>query len=229
MITVLDSINLSAQYLGQKGIESPRTNAELLLANILGCKRLDLYLTFERPLSETEVQKYREQIKRRASFEPLQYIIGKVEFYGLELKVNPSVLIPRPETELLVENILLQFSKEQKLTILDIGSGSGNIAIALAVNLPQSKIVSTDISEETLQIANDNSELHNVSRQIKFVNHNILRNDLTSFPMFDIVVSNPPTYHRKIIQHFKRRLKILSQELLLLMVVMAILFIKKYQ
>ena len=192
MITVLDSINLSAQYLSQKGIESPRTNAELLLADILSCKRLDLYLTFERPLSETEVQKYREHIKRRAKYEPLQYIIGKVEFYGLELKVNPSVLIPRPETELLVENILLQFSKEQKLTILDIGSGSGNIAIALAVNLPQSKIVSTDISEESLQIAKDNAELHNVSGQIKFVNHNILRNDVTGFPMFDIVVSNPP-------------------------------------
>jgi release factor glutamine methyltransferase len=126
------------------------------------------------------------------------------------LKVNPSVLIPRPETELLVENILLQFSKEQKLTILDIGSGSGNIAIALAVNLPRSKIISTDIGEKTLQIANDNARLNNVSGQIKFINHNILRNDLTSFPMFDIVYPILLTYRRKIIPHFKRRLKILS-------------------
>jgi len=192
MITVLESINLSAQYLKQKGIESPRTNAELLLANILGCKRLDLYISFERPLSEDEVQKYREHIKRRSSFEPLQYIIGKVEFYGLELKVSPSVLIPRPETELLVENIFKQFPKEQKLIILDVGSGSGNIAIALGVNLPRSKVISTEISHEALQVAKENSERHNVSGRIKFVKQDIIKNDLNNFPIFDVVVSNPP-------------------------------------
>ena len=192
MITVLESINLSTQYLNQKRIESPRTNAELLLADILNCKRLDLYLSFERPLSEDEVQKYREHIKRRGNFEPLQYVIGKVEFYGLEFKVNPSVLIPRPETELMVENILKQFSKDEKLIILDIGSGSGNIAIALAVNLPSSKIVSTDVSEEALLVAKENSDKHNVSGRIKFVKHDILKNDLNNFPMFNIVVSNPP-------------------------------------
>jgi release factor glutamine methyltransferase len=192
MITVLESINLSAQYLNQKGIESPRTNAELLLANILGCKRLELYLSFDRPLSEVELQKYREQIKRRGSFEPLQYITGKVEFYGLELRVNPSVLIPRPETELLVENILNQFPKEKKLLILDIGCGSGNIAITLASNLSAAKIVSTDISAEALKVAEENSKINNVSGRIKFVNHDILKNDLNNFPMFDIVVSNPP-------------------------------------
>ena len=88
MITVLESIKLSTDFLAGKGIESPRTNAELLLADIIECKRLDLYLLFDRPLSEIELQRYREYIKRRASFEPLQYILGKVEFYGLELKVN---------------------------------------------------------------------------------------------------------------------------------------------
>ncbi len=192
MITVLESIDLSTQYLNQKGIESPRTNAELLLADILNCKRLDLYLSFERPLSEDEVQKYRDYIKRRGNFEPLQYIIGKVEFYGLEFKVNPSVLIPRPETEWMVENILNQFPKDEKLIILDVGSGSGNIAIALAVNLPSSQIFSTDISEQALLIARENSERHNVSERIKFVKHDILKNDLNSFPMFDLIVSNPP-------------------------------------
>lgn len=192
MITVLESINLSSQYLSQKGIESPRTNAELLLADILQCKRLDLYLSFERPLSEDEVKKFRDYIKRRGNFEPLQYIVGKVEFCGLELNVNPSVLIPRPETELLIETILNQFSKEQKLIILDIGSGSGNISIALAANLLQSKIISTDISEEALQVGKENSETHLVSNRIKFVKHDILNNDLNNFPMFDIVVSNPP-------------------------------------
>ena len=207
MITVLESINLSTQYLNEKGIESPRTNAELLLANILGCKRLELYLSFEKPLSEDEVQIYREHIKRRANFEPLQYITGKVEFFGLELKVNPSVLIPRPETELLVENILNQFPKEKKLIILDIGCGSGNIAIALAVNLPAAKIVSTDVSAEALQVAKENSERHNVSGRIKLVKHNIINNDLISFPMFDIVVSNPPYVSKESFSSLQREIK----------------------
>lgn len=207
MITVLESINLSTQYLNQKGIESPRTNAELLLADILNCKRLDLYLSFERPLSEDEVQKYREHIKRRGNFEPLQYVISKVEFYGLELKVNSSVLIPRPETELMVENILNQFPKEQKLIILDIGSGSGNIAIALAVNLPLSKIVSTDVSEEAVLVAKENSERHKVSERIKFVKHNILKNDLSNFPMFDIVVSNPPYVSKESYSTLQKEIK----------------------
>ena len=207
MITVLESINLSTQYLNQKGIESPRTNAELLLAEILNCKRLDLYLAFERPLSEDEVQKYRENIKRRGNFEPLQYIIGKVEFYGLEFKVSPSVLIPRPETELMVENILHQSPKDEKLIILDIGSGSGNIAIALAVNLPSSKIVSTEVSEESLLVAKENSVRHKVSERIKFVKHNILKNDLSSFPMFDIVVSNPPYVSKESYSTLQKEIK----------------------
>jgi len=182
-------------------------NSELLLADILNCKRLDLYLSFERPLSEDEMKKYRECIRRRGNFEPLQYVIGKVEFYGLELKVSPSVLIPRPETELLVENVLNQFSKDQRLIILDIGSGSGNIAIALAVHLPQSKIVSTDISEEALLIAKENSERHGVSERIKFVRHDILRNDLNNFPMFDIVVSNPPYVSKKNYSTLQKEIK----------------------
>jgi len=207
MITVLESITLSTQYLNQKGIESPRTNAELLLADIIGCKRLELYLSFDRPLSETEVQKYREHIKRRGNFEPLQYITGKVDFYGLEFKVNPCVLIPRPETELLVENILIQFPKEKKLIILDIGTGSGNIAISLAANLPEAKIISTDISEEALQVANENSEWHNVSGRIKFIKHNILKNDMNDFPMFDIIVSNPPYVSKESYSSLQREIK----------------------
>jgi release factor glutamine methyltransferase len=207
MITVLESINLSTQYLNQKGIESPRINAELLLADILNCKRLDLYLSFERPLSEDEVQKYREHIKRRGNFEPLQYVIGKVEFYGLELKVNPSVLIPRPETELMVESILKQFPKDEKLIILDVGSGSGNIAIALAVNLPSSKIISTDVSKEALQVAKENSERHKISERIKFVKHDILKNDLNNFPMFDVVVSNPPYVSQESYSKLQKEIK----------------------
>ena len=196
MITILESINLSSKYLAQKGIESPRTNAELLLADIIGCKRLDLYLSFDKPLGNQEIEKYREFIRRRGNFEPLQYITGKVEFYGLELNVNSSVLIPRPETELLVENILNHLSKEKESTILDIGCGSGNITIALAVNNPSVKIYCTDSSDDALKISEENADKHSVIGKIKFVNHNILTEDLNNFPQFDIVVSNPPYVSR---------------------------------
>jgi release factor glutamine methyltransferase len=207
MITVLESIKLSTDFLAGKGIESPRTNAELLLADIIGCKRLDLYLLFERPLSEIEIQRYREYLKRRGSFEPLQYILGKVEFYGLELKINRSVLIPRPETELLIENIINQFSKEKKLKILDVGCGSGNISIALAIHLDSADILTTDISEEALQLAQENAERHNVSNKIKFLIHNILLNDLNNFPEFDIIVSNPPYVSKQNFSSLQKEIK----------------------
>ena len=207
MITVLESIKLSKDYLAGKGIESPRTNAELLLADIIGCKRLDLYLLFDRPLSEIELQHYREYIKRRGNFEPLQYILGKVEFYGLELKVTQSVLIPRPEAELLVENIINQFSKKKEVRILDVGCGSGNISIALAVNLVTANLITTDISQEALHLAKENSEKHSVSDRIKFINHNIMKNDLYNFPMFDIVVSNPPYVSKESFSSLQREIK----------------------
>jgi release factor glutamine methyltransferase len=197
MITVLESINLSAQYLTQKGIESSRINAELLLADILDCKRLDLYLSFDKPLGNQEIEKYRDYIKRRGNFEPLQYITGKVDFYGIELKVNSSVLIPRPETELLVENILKVLSRDKESTILDIGCGSGNITIALAVNLASSKFISTDCSDEALKVAKENAEKYSVAGNIKFEKHNILKEDLNNFPQFDIIVSNPPYVSRE--------------------------------
>jgi len=207
MITVLESIKLSTDFLAGKGIESPRTNAELLLADIIECKRLDLYLLFDRPLNEIELQRYREYIKRRASFEPLQYILGKLEFYGLELKVNRSVLIPRPETELIVENIINLYSKEKNPKILDVGCGSGNISIALAVHLDSADILTTDISEEALQLAQANAGKHNVSDRIKFLNHDILKLDLNDFPMFDIIVSNPPYVSKESFSSLQREIK----------------------
>jgi len=192
MITVLESIKLSTQFLTKKGIESPRANAEILLADILNCKRLDLYLLFDRPLTEIELQRYRDYLKKRSNFIPLQYILGKVEFYGLELSVNQSVLIPRPETELFVENIINQFSDKNNLSILDIGCGSGNISIALAVNLDPVKIIAADINGEALKIARINAKQHNVIEKINFVKHDILKEELNNFQKFDIIVSNPP-------------------------------------
>ncbi len=192
MLTVLESIKLSTEFLTDKGIESPRINAELMLAKILSCKRLDLYLSFDRPLNESETNLYREFIRRRSKYEPLQYILGSVEFYGFEFKVDKSVLIPRPETEILVETVINSVEKNNKQNILDIGTGSGIIAVSLAKNLPFSSITATDSSESALVIAKENAVLNGVEEQIKFKLSDILTDVDYEGKPFDIVVSNPP-------------------------------------
>ena len=192
MITVLEAIKLSTEYLQKKGVESPRANAEILLAEILKCKRLELYLAFDKPLAENEVQIYREAIRKRGLRIPLQYIVGNVEFYGLKLIVNENVLIPRPETELLVEKIINESDKSANLKILDIGSGSGNISLSLSKNLPNSKVVSIDISENALAVAKQNAELNAFQDKVEFRNFDIMNGDLNSLGKYDLIVSNPP-------------------------------------
>jgi len=191
MLTVLNALKLATDYFEKKGIQSARTNAEILLAHILNCKRLDLYLRFDQPLSENEVNLYREFIARRGKYEPVQYIIGYTEFYGLNLNVNPSVLIPRPETEILVETILNELSTKENVKILDIGCGSGNISIALGKNLPHSEMVALDISKDALQIAEKNSNKNEVTN-IQFVYGDIILNGILDNHKFDVIVSNPP-------------------------------------
>ncbi len=192
MLTVLEAINKSVDYLAKKEIDSPRINAELFLASILNCKRLDLYMMYDRPLSSEEIKKYREFLKRRSSFEPLQYIIGKVEFYGLEFKIAPSVLIPRPETEILVDTVLKNTNDKVPLTILDIGTGSGNIAIAIAKNLPSAKITAIDISEKSINIAKENAAYFKLNNQVLFQVDDIFKLKEENYTDYDIVVSNPP-------------------------------------
>ena len=193
MLTVLESLKLSTTFLENKGIESARMNAELLLSHILECKRLDLYLRFDQPLKPNETNIYREYISRRGNFEQFQYIVGEVEFYGLKFFVDKNVLIPRQETEILIETILENTSKTNELKILDIGSGSGNIPISLAVNLPLSKVISIDISAEAISVAEKNRELHDLKSRIGFIKADILINNLEKYNnTLDIIVSNPP-------------------------------------
>ena len=192
MLTVLEAIKLSADYLSKKNIDSSRINAENLLAHVLKCKRLDLYLAFDRPLKEEEIDDYRELIRRRGASEPLQYIIGNVEFYGLNFRVNSSVLIPRPETELLIEKILESLNKNDSLKILDIGTGSGNIAVSIAKHLSNAEIVAIDISDSAIQTAKENSELNNINGQINFYKLDIISGSLQTNSKFDLIVSNPP-------------------------------------
>jgi release factor glutamine methyltransferase len=192
MLTVLEALNGATDYLSNKEIKSARLNSELLLAHVLNCRRLELYLSFERPLQINEIDLYRNLLKRRSTFEPLQYITGKVEFYGLEFEVNESVLIPRPETELLVEAIITSITNDQSINILDIGSGSGNISIALAKNIPNSKIIGVEISEQAIGVSKKNAKLNGVDDQVMFVKKNILRGLEFGGNKFHVVVSNPP-------------------------------------
>lgn len=191
MITILEAIKLSTEYLEKKNVDSPRANAEILLSEILKVKRLDLYLSFDKPLKENEINLYREYIKKRGMRIPLQYIIGQVDFFGLKIKVNENVLIPRPETELLVEKIIHDFKNISDLKILDIGSGSGNISLALAKNLPAGFVVGIDVSPEAINLANENAK-NNLISNVSFLQKDIFDDKILSIGKFDLIVSNPP-------------------------------------
>ena len=164
--TVLRILEWTADYFRQQGIESGRLDAELLLADILEVDRVGLYLQFDRPLSKTEQADYRELVKRRAAREPLAYIIGKTEFWSLPIKVSPAVLIPRSDTELLVEEALKYIVGDTR--ILDIGIGSGAIAIALAHEKSGVTVVGIDISPEAVEIARENSRINGVDERVDF-------------------------------------------------------------
>ena len=192
-MTVLEAIQKSTEFLAKKGVESPRLQIELLLAHLLKMPRMKLYLNFERVLTPAETDALRELVKRRGRREPLQHITGSISFCGLEIAVNRHALVPRPETELLAEAgwQLLSTLNLQPSTVLDFGTGTGCIAIALAVKCPQAIIMATDISAEALALAKENAVRHNVAGQIRF-----LQGDgFTTFPTdasFDLIVSNPP-------------------------------------
>ena len=207
MITVLEAIKLSTDYLEKKSVESPRANAEILLAEVLNCKRLELYLSFDKPLKEDELNRYREFIRKRGLRIPLQYIIGYVEFFGLKLTVNANVLIPRPETELLVEKIVNDYSNSESIRILDIGSGSGNISIAISKNIKNSNVLGIDINEKALEVAKQNAENNLVQDNIEFMKFDIKADDITKLGKFDIIVSNPPYVSSSDYQNLEPELK----------------------
>jgi release factor glutamine methyltransferase len=192
---VVTLLKTSADFLKQKGIDEARLNAEWLLARVLDLKRFDLYLNFDRPVSPKERERYRELIRRRLSGEPLQYILGETEFFGITLKVDKRALIPRPETELLVEEVINELSKSESLMkILDVGTGSGCIAIALAKTLKASHITAVDSSPDALALAKENAELTGTHEKITFIEADALLPDFAQrfAEPFDALVSNPP-------------------------------------
>lgn len=189
--TVLSMLEWATDYFSQKGIPDPRHSIEWLLADTLGIKRLDLYLKFDRPLSQSELDELRPLVKRRANHEPLQYIVGYTDFMNARIEVSPDVLIPRIETEQLVEIILDSHSGDSTLSVLDIGTGSGCIPIALKKERPDWQISALDISEEALEVARKNAEKNETD--ITFFGGDITDPDSFEWESeTDIIVSNPP-------------------------------------
>jgi release factor glutamine methyltransferase len=190
MFTVLEIIKKTTDFLAAKGVESPRLNAELLIGHALGRKRMQLYMEFERPLSEVELEKIRPLVRRRALREPLQYIVGDTEFCGLRLLVDRRALIPRPETELLVEHVQRCRASSLPGRILDLGTGSGAIALALAAAFPAATVVAVDRSAEGLELARRNAALTGLEARVTLLESDWF--EAVPVEAFDVVVSNPP-------------------------------------
>ena len=186
-MTVLEVLTAATDYLGKQGVESSRLNAEHLLAHVLGKKnRIELYLEFERPLGETERAPLRDLVRQRAEGRPLQHLLGTVEFLGHAFATDARALIPRPETEQLVELVLAGGEFERAL---DVGTGSGVIALSLALKRPQAVVTGCDISPEALALASENAARHGLSERVHFIESDLLAN--TSGPV-DLIVANLP-------------------------------------
>ncbi len=190
MHTVLEIIKKTTDFFATKGIESPRLNAELLVGHALGLRRMQLYLEFERPLSEPELEKIRPLVRRRAQHEPLQYILGETDFFGLKLAVDRRVLIPRPETEQLVEQVIAARCGSAPARMLDLGTGSGAIALALAHSFPAASVLAVDTSIDALALARENAARTGLDGRVLFQISNWF--DAIPAGTYDVIVSNPP-------------------------------------
>lgn len=190
MLTVLEIIKRTTEFFEKRGVESARLNAELLIGRALGLKRMQLYLQFERPLAEAELESIRPLVKRRGAREPLQHILGTVEFCGLTLKVDRRALIPRPETELLVELIAKRLSADP-VTILDLGTGTGVLALALASRFPTARVTAVDRSAEALALAGENALALGLRERVRIL-HSDWCNALPVGERYDLIVANPP-------------------------------------
>jgi len=193
--TILELIKWTTDYFTSHAIDSPRTTAELFLTHVLNIRRIDLYLQYDRPLISSELETFKSLIKRRILKEPVAYILGHKEFWSMDFKVTSDVLVPRPETECLVEaasSHLLETGGGNVKKVLDLGTGSGAIILALASQFPDYLFFASDLSVNALKVASENAHRHGFEKRVHFVSGDWLypfRND-TGF--FDLIVSNPP-------------------------------------
>jgi release factor glutamine methyltransferase len=194
---IIDLINWGVKYFQDRSFENPRLEIEIFLQHIFGYKKIDLYINFEEEVTPKNLKRLREFIKRRVENEPIQYITGVSNFYGRDFNVNKNVLIPRPETEILVNVSIDYLSSKKTPYIIDVGTGSGCIAITLAKELPSSKVIAIDYSQQALNIAKENAELVGV-KNIEFLKLDFLSENLNY--VADAVVSNPPYIAQEDIQ-----------------------------
>jgi release factor glutamine methyltransferase len=206
-MTLLEVLQSSTDYFKKRKIDNPRLNAEHLLAHVLGRKRLELYLQFERDLAESELTPLRKLVRRRGEGEPLQHLLGTVEFCGHTFAIDKRAMIPRPETEELVELLIadspprrvnflrnaasgsVEPTARRDCRILDVGTGSGVIALSLAAKFPDAEIHAVDVSEEALQLARENAKRLGLSERVQFTKGNLLENLVERF---DLIVANLP-------------------------------------
>jgi release factor glutamine methyltransferase len=187
-MTLLDVLQSTTAYFEKRAIESPRLNAEHLLAHVLQLKRIELYLEFERELTEAELAPLRELVRRRGQGEPLQHLLGTVEFCGRVFLCDQRALVPRPETEQLVELLKSQIPNP-KSQILDVGTGSGVIALSLAARFPEAKITATDVSDDALALARENAARLSLQDKVVFAKSDLLAEVDGAF---DLIVANLP-------------------------------------
>ena len=189
METLLNILQKTASYFQKHGVESPKLDAELIIAHVLECNRMQLYLDFERPMDEETLSKIRPLIKRRASREPVQYILGTESFMEFELKVDRRALIPRPETEELIERIVSECDKDSISKIIDLGTGFGAIACALARHFMNASVIASDYSQDALSLAKENIQSLGLRERIELIHSSWFEKVDGSF---DLIVSNPP-------------------------------------
>jgi release factor glutamine methyltransferase len=189
-MTVLEVLQATTAYFKKHNVENPRLNAEHVLAHVLDRKRIELYLEFERVLNEAELAPLRELVRRRGEGEPLQHLLGTVEFCGLTLLSDRRGMVPRPETEQLVEFLISDFKSEfSDARILDVGTGSGAIALSLAAGFPKAEVLAVDVSDDALALAQENAAKLNLADRVRFLKSNLLENVEGSF---DLIVANLP-------------------------------------
>ena len=186
---LIDILNWGEKYFKEKFFDNPRIEIETLLQYIIGCKKIDLYLQFENTVTPENLIILRGLIKRRVNREPMQYIIGSSEFYGRKFFVNQDVLIPRPETEKLIDVSIDTLSKKKNPIILDVGTGSGCIGVTIALEIPFSSVIAIDISNSALSTAKKNADMYGL-KNIQFINLDIFSQDINHTA--DMLISNPP-------------------------------------